>query len=83
MGTRDNRFVAFLVAATFAYVLMEATVRTLIEKRARFMEWRTAFVGQFERHPGRREWLRDTLRREEQTVRARATEPCEDCPDGD
>lgn len=66
MRTSD-RFVSFMVAATFAYLGVEY----LIQKRERFAAWRAEFTAPFEKHPGRREFLRDLLTREEMTIKER------------
>lgn len=57
----DSRFVTLIVGAIFVYVGIEY----LIERRRVFMEWRDSFLAPFARHPGRREFLRESLMLEE------------------
>lgn len=74
---KDTRLVGVIVAATFGYVLMEA----LIRRAATFNAWRRDYLAPFLQHPGRREFLRDALIREEMTTR-KTTSPddCTECP---
>lgn len=65
MPDKETRLVGVMVAATFGYVLMEY----LIKRATDFNAWRSEFVAPFLRHPGRRDFLRETLMREEMTTR--------------
>lgn len=81
MKTTD-RLVGFVVVATFAYVIMEAAARSMIEQRERFNEWKNSFVERYNRNPGHREFLRDVLIREEMHVKSNipVADDC-GCPD--
>jgi hypothetical protein len=57
----NSRFVTLMVDAIFVYVGIEY----LIERRRAFLAWRESFVAPFLRHPGRREFLRESLMLEE------------------
>lgn len=72
----SNRQVAFVVALTLGFVITEALIRQRRQAAARLAEWRQTFIEPFVRTPGRREWLRETLMREEQTIRTTAAADC-------
>lgn len=76
MNTRSDRFLSVLVGAMVSYAFLEAAVAYVRERREQFEAWRDKFVEPFMRHPGRREWLRETLVREEMTVKAPVTDDC-------
>lgn len=65
MPDKETRLVGVLVAATFGYVFIEY----LVKRAADFKAWRSEFIAPFLRHPGRRDFLRETLMREEMTTR--------------
>jgi hypothetical protein len=79
--TRDNRFVGFVILATIAYLGVEYA----IHQRELFNRWYADFSAPFTKHPGRKEWLRETLLREEHTIRpsvtAGTTDDCGGCDD--
>ena len=79
-GTRSDRFLAVVVGALVSYAFLEAGIAYVQERREQFAAWRDKFIEPFVTHPGRREWLRETLEREEMNVRVHANE-CEGCPD--
>lgn len=78
MKQSTDRLTAVVVAAMFGYIVIEYVAARM----EAFDEWYKGFVAPFIRHPGRREFLRETLMREEMTVKVKAL-PCEDCDNGD
>lgn len=60
-----KRLTYIFVGMTFAYIGVEY----LVERHNAFIEWRASFLAPFAKHPGRREFLHDTLIREEFNVR--------------
>lgn len=73
MNPRDDRFLSIVVGALVSYALLEVAVAYARERRERWNEWYGSFVAPFRKHPGRREWLRETLQREEMIVKDRET----------
>ena len=63
----SDRFLSVMVGALVSYAFLEAAIAYTRERREQFLSWREKFVEPFVRHPGRREWLRETLMREEMT----------------
>lgn len=69
---RNDRFLSVVVGALVSYALLEATIAYAKERREQFLAWRDRFIEPFERNPGRREWLRETLVREEMREKVNA-----------
>lgn len=65
---RDDRFIAVVVGGLVSYALIEGAIGYLRDRREKFVMWREKFVEPFLTHPGRREWLSETLTREEMNV---------------
>lgn len=72
MNARDDRFLSVVVGALVAYALFETVAAYATERRERWAAWFNDFTAPFIRHPGRREWMRETLLREEMNVKDRA-----------
>lgn len=75
-GIRSDRFLSVMVGALVSYAFLETFIAYARERREQFTAWRDKFVEPFVRHPGRREWLRDTLVREEMNVKAPVADDC-------
>lgn len=73
---RGDRFLSVVVGALVSYAFLEATIAYVTERREQFNAWRDKFVEPFMRHPGRREWLRETLVREEMNVKTAVADDC-------
>ena len=67
--TANDRFLSIVVGALVSYALLETVTAYAKERRDNWRNWYASFVEPFRKHPGRREWLRETLNREEMTVR--------------
>lgn len=72
----SNRFLSVIVGALVSYAFLEAGIAYTRERRERFIAWRDKYVEPFIRHPGRREWLRETLMREEMTIKTAVIDDC-------
>lgn len=73
---RSDRFLSVVVGALVSYALLETAIAYVRERREQFVAWRDKYVEPFLQHPGRREWLKETLEREEMTVKTRAIDDC-------
>ncbi len=71
----NERFLQIVVGALVSYALLETAVAYTKERRERWEAWYASFVAPFRKHPGRLEYLRDALNREEMTVRQPVTVP--------
>lgn len=69
---RNDRFLSVIVGALVSYAFLEAAIAYTKERREQFLAWRDQFTEPFARHPGRREWLRETLMREEMREKVNA-----------
>jgi hypothetical protein len=67
---RDDRFLTIAVGGLVAYAFFEMGREYVKERRQKWVAWYSSFTEPFNRNPGRREWLRETLTREELTVRS-------------
>ena len=63
MKVSDNAVVAMLVGAVASYMAVEYVGA----KRREFLEWRVKWIASILKTPGKREYLRDQMMREEFT----------------
>lgn len=69
--TRLDRLTTVASVTLLTAIVVHAALETIEERHLRFVQWRDSFLAPFINHPGRVEWLRDTLMREEMTIRDR------------
>lgn len=80
--TANSRFLSIVVGSLVSYALLEMTIAYARERHEQWQKWYESFVAPFMKHPGRQEWLRETLMREEMVVREPVTVPAattDDC----
>lgn len=66
---RDDRLATVIVGALISYALLETARAYAMERQERWRSWYASFVKPFMVNPGRREFLRESLLREEMTLR--------------
>ncbi len=69
---KDDRFLSLVVGALVSYALFDTFIAYTTERRQRWAAWFNDFTAPFVKHPGRRAWLRETLMREEMSVKDHA-----------
>lgn len=77
MRTANDRFVYIIVGALVSYAMLETAISYAKERREQWAAWFNAFSEPFIKHPGRREFLRESLIKEEMTITTRAANDCE------